>query len=455
MLLRFFRVNDPYRLVFVLLILLLTRVSYGLADLPLSWPELKHLLLGEWLASGFAMYSETFDYTAPLSAWTYQGIDFLFGRSRTTHWVISGLILFIQAAIFNRSLLVNKVLSEPNYVSAFLYIIFSVALFDFFALSPQLMSLTWVIVSMDHLIRRMDNEAKDELFLFPGFYLGIAGLFYFPSIAFFIVFLFAMIVIVRAQLRRILLYIYGWLSAYLIVGVVLYVGGNLEDFLSVYFIEAIRAKVFYVSWLDLILWMIIPGLFFILSVFAALGRREGSLHAKTQQFMLLVFLACIGEILLSGTLSGTDLVFFLPVFTFFLTNYFIKVKRRIWKIILPNLMILSSIAVPYLGMKSDFFGEELIVKEVISDVPPESKLMIVGPLSPDYLESRISGPFLDERIGLERIEDLNYYHQSRVFQDIFLNARPDLVIDEWGIMPLVQRRFPEVEKLNIEIRSSN
>ncbi len=423
--------------------------------MPMSWPELKHLLLGEWLASGFAMYSETFDYTAPLSAWTFQGIDFVFGRSRTTHWVISGLILFTQAAIFNRTLLNNKVLSEPNYVSAFLYIIFSVALFDFFALSPQLMSLTWVIVSMDHLIRRMDNEAKDELFLFPGFYLGMAGLFYFPSIAFFIVFLFAMIVIVRAKLRRILLYIYGWATAYLIVGVILYIGGNLEDFLSVYFVEAIRAKIFYVSWYNLITWMLIPGFFFILSVFSALGRREGSLHAKTQQFMLLVFLACIGEILLSGTLSGTDLVFFLPVFTFFLTNYFIKVRRRIWKVILPNLMIISSLTAPYVGLRTELFGEGLIVTAEKSSVPVDSKLMIVGPLTSDYLESKISGPFLDERIGLDRIEDLNYYHQSRVFQDIFLEAQPDLVIDEWGIMPLVQKRFPEVEKLKIEIRSSN
>ncbi len=64
---RFFRVNDPYRLVVVLLILVLVRVTYGIIGMPLSYPELKHLLLGQWLGEGFSMYSETFDWEEGLN----------------------------------------------------------------------------------------------------------------------------------------------------------------------------------------------------------------------------------------------------------------------------------------------------------------------------------------------------------------------------------------------------
>lgn len=449
--LRFFRVNDPYRLVFIFIIIAVIRVTYGLIGMPISWPELKHLLLGEWLASGFVMYAEAFDYTAPLSAWTYQGVDFLFGRSRVAHWVVSGIVLFIQAALFNQTLLKNKVLSEPNYVPAFLYVIFSVALFDFFALSPQLMSLTWVIISVDHLIRRMDNEAKDELFLFPGFYLGIAGLFYFPATAFFLVFLLAMIVIVRAKLRRILLYVYGWTSAYLIVGVVLYINGSLMEFSSVYFAEIFRDKMYFIARSKLLLWMALPSLFLILSLLSALGRREGSLHAKTQQFMLLLFIAAFGELLLSGTLSGADLVFFLPVFTFFLTNYFIKIRRRFWRFLIPTLMILSSVAAPLIGLKTEFITEDLLVPEPENKFSSDTKLMVIGPLSPEYLTCEIAGPFLDEQIGQGRLEDLDYYHESRVFQKIITKAQPNVVIDGWKAMQKIQYRFPEIERMEIDI----
>lgn len=450
-LIRFFRINDPYRVLFVFLILIALRVIYGLIGMPLSWLEFKHLLLGEWLAQGFSMYTETFDYTAPLSAWTYQGIDALFGRSRIVHWIISGLLVVFQAAYFNRTLLTNKVLSEPNYVPAFLYVIFSIATFDFFALSPQLMSLTFVIVSMDHLIRRMDNVAGDELFLFPGFYLGLAGMFYLPSVAFFLVFLLAIILIVRAKPRRVVLYIHGWLIANALVLVIIYVLGNFEEFWAAYFVEIFRQKIYYVSTQDLLVWMAIPSLFFLVSLFAALGSREGSLHVKTQQFMLLILVAAIGVVLLGGTLSGVDLVFFMPVFTFFSTNYFLKIKKRMWRFLIPNVMILGSVCAPFVGLYFDLFNDNLIVQN--SDEVEEERVLVIGPISPIYLNAEIAGPFFDERIGKDRLEDLEYYNRAPVFLEIFNAAQPDLVIDEWKAMDRIEYRFPEIMEKKIPRRN--
>jgi len=430
------------------------RMTYGLIGLPLSVPELKGLLLGEWLDSGFSMYSQTFDYTAPLSAWTYQVIDFIFGRSRTAHWFISGGLVFFQAVMFNKTLLRNKVLPESNYVAAFLYIIFSIATFDFFSLSPQLMSLTFVVVSIDHLIRKMDNVAGDELFLFPGFYLGIAGLFYLPSVAFFLVFLVALILITRASIRRLMLFIYGWSTAYLIVILLLYMDGGLAEFGSAYFVEIVRDKIFYLSYFELLQWTAIPSLIFVLALFVTLGKREGSLHAKTQQFMMLVFLASIGVLLISGTLSGTELVFFIPVFTFFITNYFLNIKRRFWRWVIPHVLIAGSIAAPYLGLENGSFADRLIVDEASDINLKDKRIMIIGPLSSTYLNGRIAGPFLDEGIGRRRLEDLDFYLKSQVFLEIFRKSKPDLVIDEWGAMEKIEHRFPEIEQMKIS-KSSN
>lgn len=452
---RFFRANDPYRLVFVLAALVLIRVTYGFIGLPLSMPELKGLLLGEWLASGFSMYSETFDYTAPLSAWTYQAMDFLFGRSRNAHWVVSGILVFFQAAYFNRTLLRSKIFPESNYVAAFLYVVFSIATFDFFALSPQLMSLTFVIVSMDHLIRKMDNVAGDELFSFPGFYLGIAGLFYLPSVAFFLVFLVALILITRAALRRILLFVYGFLTAYLIIIVVLYLGGNLSEFLGAYFVEIGRNKIYYMSYFEIFKWTALPSLIFVFAVFVSLGKRESSLHAKTQQFMVLVFLASFGVLLMGGTLSGTGLVFFIPVFTFFVTNYFLQLKKRVWRFLIPTLMIFGSVAAPYLGVNFGTFSERLIVAPTNDTTLVDKKIMVIGSPSSVYLNGKIAGPFFDEGIGKRRLEDLDFYLKAPVFLKIFSNAKPDLIVDEWGVMKKIHHRFPEIEAMNIKIKESS
>ena len=452
---RFFRVNDPYRLVLVFIILALIRLVYGLIDLPLSMPEMKGLLLGEWLASGFSMYSETFDYTAPLSAWAYQAIDFLFGRSRLAHWTISGLLVFLQAAIFNKTLLRYKVLPEANYVAAFLYIIFSVATFDFFALSPQLMSLTWVVISMNHLIRKMDNVAGDELFLFPGFYLGIAGLFYMPSVAFFLVFFLAFILIIRAIPRRVFLFIFGWVTAYLIVILLLYVDKNLSEFWRVYFTEIGREKIYYFSYFELLKWALLPIAVFLLAVFVTLGKRESSLHTKTQQFMVLVFLASAGVLLISGTLSGIDLVFFVPVFAFFVTNYFFQIKKRLWRWVIPNVMILGSVLAPFMAMHFTLFSNTLLVEEVRDTSFENKKIMIMGPLTSHYLNGKIAGPFLDEGIGIRRLDDLDYYQKAPVFLDIFRKIRPDIVFDHHDAMTKIHYRFPEVEQMKIEIRRPN
>ena len=440
----------------MLLTLIAIRLTYILMGMPLSMPELKYLLLGEWLDNGFSMYQETFDYTAPLSAWTYQLMDYLFGNSRNSHWILSSFLVFFQAFRFNSTLLKNKVFSEANYVPAFLYVVFATSTFDFFALSPQLLSLTWVIISMDHLIRKMDNEAGDELFLFPGFYLGLAVLFYFPSVSFFIVFLLALVVITRAQPRRIFLFIFGYATVFLCVLVVLYLLGSLASFWQVYFVELYREKTFYFSYTTLAIWVSFPALFFVIALVTALGRREGSLHAKTQQFMLLVLFASLSVVLLSGTLSGSDLLFFVPVFTFFITNYILKIIKLIWRILVPNLLIISAVILPAVGLRLPQLNDGLVVENMASDSKFENKrIMIIGPLQAEYLLGQMSSPFIDVRISQKRLQELDYYHTAPLFLKIFKEADPEVILDEWNQMPKILERFPELEEKNFDLRVIN
>jgi len=60
-------------------------------------------------------------------------------------------------------------------------------------------------MSLRNILRRIDNQVTDELFLNSGIYLGIAAMIYLPSTIFFFVFLFALILFSTAVTRRLLL----------------------------------------------------------------------------------------------------------------------------------------------------------------------------------------------------------------------------------------------------------
>jgi hypothetical protein len=75
-LLGYFRINDPYRLVIIFILLLILRLPYLISSEWLSIPELKWMLIGERMNDGAMLYVDIWDDIAPLSALVYKGINF-------------------------------------------------------------------------------------------------------------------------------------------------------------------------------------------------------------------------------------------------------------------------------------------------------------------------------------------------------------------------------------------
>ena len=135
------------------------------------------------------MYEEIFDYTGPLSVFFYRIIDNVFGKSQQAHHIISTIWLFLNAIIFNSLLRRNKNFSENSDLPALFFVLFAASIPDFMALSPQMMSMTFILLGFYNILERIANEDTDDLFLYAGIYLGIATLFYPPAGVFFFVFL--------------------------------------------------------------------------------------------------------------------------------------------------------------------------------------------------------------------------------------------------------------------------
>ena len=98
-LLRYFRINDPYRLLGLLVILILVYLPLFI-DMPgMTYPELKNLVIGEKVHEGRTLYSELIDSTGPLAAWFNGLLDLIFGSSVLARRIFAFIVLFFPDSI--------------------------------------------------------------------------------------------------------------------------------------------------------------------------------------------------------------------------------------------------------------------------------------------------------------------------------------------------------------------
>jgi hypothetical protein len=359
----------------------------------MSVVELKMLLLGERLGNGFVMYSETYDYTGPLAAMVYKWLDFIFGSSRWVHMIVSTFLIILQAGILNSILLKNKAYEENNYIPAFLYAILMSSTMDFFALSPQLMSLTFVILSLNQIFRRIDNVVTDELFLFAGIYTGLATFCYLPAVIYFITFLLSFIIFSTAALRRLIIFIYGFSMVFLVIGAYYFWYDSLDDMISIFIVGGfLKPKNFFVEYAELfqISYVILGVLFISLTVFVT--ARFTNFQQNMMRVMFLFIIAGVVAVIISPELSPAALQFIVPPLAFFLTHYFLTLKRKILRRLMPTLVVLALLLYPWF-LRNQF--EDFLIGEDRSLIK-DKKVMLLGNDLMVYLGNEIASPFIDE-----------------------------------------------------------
>lgn len=421
--------------------MIIIRLIQGVFIGDVSSHELKWLLLGEWLNQGFEMYRETFDYTGPIAVLIYKYLNLIIGRSAFMHYGFSSLIIIFQAGIFNHILLKNKAYDENSYLPAFLYMILMVSVPDFMTLSPQLLSLTFVLLSLQNVLRRIDNQVTDELFLNSGIYLGIASMIYLPSMVFFLVFLFSLIVFSTAVTRRILLYLFSFLLAFALCALYFYWRGDLLLFVDRYLVQNLLLYSEYqFSLREMIL---IGGAFaviFILGVFKTIGSaRLTNFQQKIQQVIWLMFLGAIATFFLSNEKSVHEMVFLIPIIAYFWTHYFILLRRRIFRFLMPGILVFGCLAY------SIFLYSKYMVPMTVKPVLETNENTMVFSHDLDYyLEAKVLSPCFNDQMTINAFEGLAYYQSAVVLFQLFEKANPDWIIDELNVIPPFFNRFPSV-----------
>ncbi len=442
--LKLFRLNDPYRLVLIFILLVVIRGVWLIYGLPLPLFGFKWQLLGSWLAQNHMIYADSYDYTGPLSALVFKWMTILFGNSRWIHIIFSTLLIILQAGIMNTIFIRNKAYHENTYVLAFIYIILMCGVMDFYMLSPQLMSITFIIISMNNIFRRIDNQATDEMFLTSGIYLGIASFFYLPASIFLVSYLISFLLFSTAIARRLILLSLGAFIVFSVVWGYFFWYNAEEAFFTSFFDSGFfRDKIYYLSYSELLIQALAILIFTVVSLSIFFMARFTNFQQKIQRVMFIFMISAVFCIWMSPELSGAEMIFMVPSVAFFITHHLLLLRRWWTRTFIPIVVIFSIILFPFIWM-GQFAKEELFLSG--SSPYKNQRIMLMGEDLSVYKGNIIASPFLDAYVSKQRLEGLKYYEDASEIYDTILAANADIIIDRWGYFPKMMEIFPDLGK---------
>ena len=137
--LRYFRINDPYRLLGLLAIMVVISLPLFIDAPEMTLPELKSILLGEKVHSGSSLYTEVVDSTAPLAGWFDALFEMIFGRSVLGRHILAFFIVFSQAAYLGIVFINKKAFSESTFIPSVIFAFLFFFSFDTLSLNAELL----------------------------------------------------------------------------------------------------------------------------------------------------------------------------------------------------------------------------------------------------------------------------------------------------------------------------
>ncbi len=447
--LQFFRTYDPFRLLTVLFLLLLLRLPLLLniffSDIPLLSPVLDFMLIGERVADGNAIYKEVFAGIAPFSAWFYASLDTLFGRSAFGYAMVGSGVLFLQAIIFNTLLLRRDFLLDRGYIPAMLYVFFGSISFDYFNVSPVLLSLTFLLLVIREIVTLTENTHDQTLFTI-GFYLGIATLFHLPSSIFLFWVSIGLGVFRSTSFRQHLLVLFGFIFPILLVALYFFWNESLIDFVIQYLNSISIAPTFYLSIQDFILVLAFPTLFLVLAILSMFsGRSLTNYQSYCRQMMIFWIIASVFSVFLCKYWLPFQFALFLPPVSFFGAYYLFSIQRK-WIAELLFLSVLGGIALQLWATRTEIFYpinySEVVIKKPSDFDLKNEKIWVFGNNHSYYIDNKPVTPYFDWNLTQNRIEKLNDYQALLLFYNQIEKEKPQFIIDKEKQLPPLFERIP-------------
>jgi hypothetical protein len=450
--LRFFRFNDPYRLLFVLAFLLVVGLSLFTFSQPLTLPELKYLMLGEMLNDGKRMYLEVVDHTPPLYAWLSGWIDVVFGRNVVARHVVALVLIFFAAAYFSAMLINNKAYKENTYLPAFIFAILCCCSFDFFQFSPQLVASLVLLFALNNLLKEIEFRVqRDETVFNLGLFIGIASLMVFTYWIFLLGAALILVIFSRISFRKIALLFVGFLLPHGMLLMFYWYGDYQYEYVRHFY-----AANFWLIDFPLIdaqslgLIALVPCCYFLFS--QILLNREARFTIYQSQLiriMLLWMIVAIIEVFFTRERTPHSFITLVPPLAYFITHYLLLIRRKRLAETMLWLFLLGILGVSWFAKNNrlpQVSYAPMIVVEKHQNKIIGKKVMCLDDDPTIYLHNRVGGFFLNSQLSQLIIRHPEYYHHVLLMNDVFEKDPPEIIVDKNNLMQPFFDRIPKWKK---------
>ncbi len=446
--LRYFRINDPYRLIILLILLILTGLPL-LIDLPdMTLQELKDMVVGEEIGHKL-LYVEIIDATPPMMAAVDGALDFIFGRSLLARHIFALFIIFFQAAYFGILLINNKAYNESNYVPALVFGLLCFFSFDLLAVSPELLASTMLLLALNNLFKEIEFRVdRDSIVLNLGVFIGIASMFAFSYTVFLFGAIFLMIVFARASFRKISLMLFGYGLVHAILITVYYCYEQTGELWTNFYVANLNHLSVSLMGMNSIFFLgALPVTYFVFSLFMLTrAARFTRYQAQLFQAIFLWLAIAILQVWLAPERTAHSFFPFIPPFAYFISHYLLLINRKWIAEIMLWIFMMGLLAVNYLSyyhiLRRVDYSTLFPVSSPYEKMATNKKVMILGHDPSLYLHNRLSGYFLDWELSKAYFEQPDYFeHITKINRALTLDP-PDMIIDERGLIPKIAERIP-------------
>lgn len=444
----YFRINDPYRLVGLLVLLLLLYVPLFVLDSQLTITELRDLIVGEKQNEGYSMYVGVVDSSAPLAAWTHELLDSIFGRSLLARHILAFVILFVQSAYVGILFITKKVFNENTFIPSFLFAILFFFSWDTLTLSNELLGSGFLLLALSSIFQEIEfRHENDESVFNAGIFISLASLFAFSFAVYLPCVVVILLLFTRSDIRKYLLLIFGFLLPHLLVLSVAYLNNSTLETWKYYYLSNLAFdRNVLVSAGTLLTLAALPILYLVISLIML--NREARFSKYQSQILqaTLLWLFFSGLfVLYSKDLRPQTLIVFFPGLSLLLTHFFLLIRRRKFAEMNAWILFAGISTVAYLARfdKIDSVDYARLVAPAQTEAYHGKRILVLGNDLGEYRSNTLATPFLSWRLSQSIFSNPDYYNNVTRVYHALKHDPPEIILDNSNILEGFLERMPE------------
>ncbi len=448
--LQYFRINDPYRVIGLLVILLVLFSPFLIDVADLTFPELKSIIIGDRVLNGSGLYTGVIDSTAPFTGWLYALVSAITGESLAARHALAFVILFLEAVLLGVIFIDKKAFPDSSFIPSLMFGILCVFSFDTVSISGHLVGTVFLLVTLNYLFREIEfREENYEIIMRTGFFLGISSLFEFSFSVYLFPILITLILYTRTSGRKIALFIIGYLLPHMLIVSIYFINGGAAELWYYFYLPNLEfGNMSYVGIRDMLTLMGIP-VFFVLAALIIVNRESRFTKYQSQLLQAMFFwtVFSILQVYYSRDIRPHSFIPVMIGFSFYLSHLFLMIRRRRFAEIAFWIFFLGVIGLSlfarYSSRYETMYGDLIVPK---GPAPYENKKLVV--LSDSlalYQGSQMTTPFFNWRLSKEIFEEPDYYENVTKVHEGFKD-HPDVIVDPQDLMKPFFERMPELRK---------